>query len=1277
MISGARQLPIQHITIRVPWHDSGWNGTICKNPCGNTACTVLQHIAKHRKDDFENEHAGESLENFDQSEMPPCIDEHGTFMADFPQSMVKNHPYNKWSSVYEHFEPTPFTIRPYSVAAVPFRWMLKQEVEGDKGAERSGLAESLKLDYSFDAEADVVSTIQKSNSKLKTSWVPAWVQHGDNQLVLLDTFFSALRPDKSLVFLYAKRTPLSEDNRRVIIGVGRVKSVDSATEYRYANSSKTEGKIDGYLWERNIEHSIRADEFEGILLPYNKLLDIENKAGIQDLQKCIAFAPDEFQENYSYGSELLPQDGAIASLIALESAINNLRDIVEGPWNQYLEWIDAELNRLWTVRGAFPGLGPLLNAFGVPHGNLLAWYIMGNEDEAVDPWPKLSKAFENPGHLPGYLMAGLGTTFKDKWTGLKDSRRSLFKLLARFNLSDEQAMRWFHNAARLRADINLSDTDILTNPYLIFEHDRTTEAGVAFDTVDRGLFPPENLRLKFPVQPPSMVEEAIDPRRIRAVIIQTLEEAASEGHSYLPEEWVIDLVRTRAMSTPCPLDMDTMPMVKQHLSPFVQSIELAEKKYGYQLERYVQTSGLIRTMIRKRKTAPLIQGEFDWRKLVDDAIDSENTDTPLRHDDEQARIEKSLALQMIYQSRVSVLMGAAGTGKSTLLKALCHIPEVIHGGILLLAPTGKARVRLEQTSGMPNKAKTIAQFLSGIQRYDGSNGRYFINLDAEKSSVNKTLIIDECSMLTEDQLAAVLDGVKGVDRLIFVGDPKQLPPIGAGRPYVDIVEFLKPSNLDTLYPKIGPSFAELTVTMRQASSSPADDRNDVSFANIFAGGPSQPSNDDVWHKIATGNSPFVKLVRWDNPSELQDCIFQELCNEIGLSSIDDQVGFEVSLGAVASDYKGKQNTFFNTQYKAHQGAAEKCENWQILSPVRQQHAGVLAINRALQRQFRKKYLDMAQKPRCRKIPQPVGPEGIIYGDKVINVINKTRRNTFPTKDDSYIANGDIGIVTGHRHTKNKDWAPYEIEVEFASQIGFSYKYKPWEFNNQESSPPLELAYALTVHKTQGSEFGKTFVVLPNPCRILSRELLYTALTRHKEKIVIFHQGEFKDLLSYSHETASETSKRMTNLFKSSNPVEVQYKNKLTFLDKNLIYQTSRGDLVRSKSEWIIADKLSSAGIDYQYEHGVLLDGIERYPDFTIVDDDTGTIWYWEHNGMMGNSSYHTRWKRKLSAYRASGVLPHSEGGGPNGTLLTTEETIGSDLNVIEIQKNIALILSLS
>lgn len=533
-------------------------------------------------------------------------------------------------------------------------------------------------------------------------------------------------------------------------------------------------------------------------------------------------------------------------------------------------------------------------------------------------------------------------------------------------------------------------------------------------------------------------------------------------------------------------------------------------------------------------------------------------------------------------------------------------------------------------------------------------------------------------MLTEEQLAAVLDAVKGVERLILVGDPHQLPPIGAGRPYVDIAKYLAPENIDTLFPKVAPCYAELTVTMRQRAEKEQKERmrEDVLLANAFSGCVMDAGADEIWQTVAAGQIPFVKLVRWNQPERLQELLLSELAAELGLQSLDDEVSFEKTIGGIPSEYNGQTNVFFNPKYKDRPGCAEKAEQWQILSPVRQNQAGVLALNRTIQHQFRKRFLDLAVRSGFQKkiITSPTGPEGIIYGDKVINISNNSRRQTYPSKDDRYVANGDIGIVTGQRRTKYNNFKPTQIEVELASQPGFAYKYGPWEFDGQESSPPLELAYALTIHKTQGSEFGTTFLVIPNPCRLLTREMLYTALTRHKDKVVILHQGDFKDLQRYSHDQASEIAKRMTNLFRPSRPVEVRIKNQSVFLDKNLIYRTERGDLVRSKSEWIIADKLHAANIEYQYEQPLKLDGIERYPDFTIVDDDSGKTWYWEHNGMVSNEGYRQRWERKLAAYRQQGILPFAEGGGKNGTLLITEEKEGFGLDASEIQKNIDAIL---
>lgn len=1277
MIQGSRTLSIQHLTIRVPWHDSGWNGTFCQTCTANTSCTVLPRIATCRDDVFETMRAGESIENLDPSKYPPCVDEHGTFMAKFPLSMEKKHPYAESAkTTHGHFANTPYTIRPYSAAGIPFRWMLREQVEGNKKWGVSSIKENLLLGYQAEREPDL--TVNKGWEKDNKTWV----QEGTNQRIILDTFFSMAKPDESLVFFYAKRTPLAEDARRVIVGVGRVKSVSPPIEYHYSGGQKPKASISGHLWERNIEHSIRPENSDGFLLPYKQLLQAAETDDSIDLTACTAFAPDEYFSSYSYGTEHLAHDGAISSLLAIEKAIKVMRQhLADEPWDKHLAWIDSELNRLWEVRGAFPGLGAALNAFGFPHGNLMAWYLASQGDEKFDPWSALANVLKKPESLPDYLRDGIGDTLRKKWDKLPPERRTLLMLLARFNLSDAQALRWYQHTEREQAGIDLSDAAILANPYLVYEDDRLQPDPVAFEIVDRGIFPPESLRTVFPPPEPSIVREAIDERRVRAAMLLTLEEAAqTEGHTYLMATWVVQRIRDRALQPACPLDMDTLSIMEDCLAPKIRSIQVKDRLQAFQLDRYIETSTLIRSKISKRKSRKTNAGEHNWAALVDAAIDAtKDKGAPKAkpsNRDLAARKEKSAALEVLYKSAVSVLMGAAGTGKSTLLKALCSIESVKNKGILLLAPTGKARVRLEQTSGMAGQGKTVAQFLNGLNRYDGKTGRYYVNKGSGHSAVHATVIIDECSMLTEEQLAALLDAVENVDRLVLVGDPKQLPPIGAGRPYVDIVNFLKPANLDSLRTRVAKCFAELTVTMRQGAEEGVV-REDVLFAQAFSGRPLDAGADEIWQTLASGRSNYVKLVQWNKPDQLQQLLLHELMTELKLKSITDEVTFEESLGGVYSEFDGGSTVFFNSQYKDRPGASKKAEAWQILSPIRQHQAGVTAINRALQQQFRKSFLKMAaQTGWTKKIPSPIGSEGIIYGDKVINVINKSGRETYPEKDDAYVANGDIGIVTGHRKTRAKNWSPYEVEVELASQPGISYKYKPWEFDSQESTPPLELAYALTVHKTQGSEFGKTFVVIPNPCRNLTREMLYTALTRHKDKIIILHQGNFRDLIYYHQEAASEINRRMTNLFEPSAPVEIKVRNKSVFLDEKLVYLTENGDLVRSKSEWIIADKLKAAGIKYQYEQPLVLDGVERFPDFTIRDEDAGMVWFWEHNGMLSDDEYKKRWERKKAAYLRAQILPpplpeHDDG--RNGTLLVTEEREDMELTLEAILANIKLI----
>jgi ATP-dependent exoDNAse (exonuclease V) alpha subunit len=1267
MLTGARKLPTHHLTIRVPWHDSGWDGTVCKRPADNTSCLVLPRIGTSKRDDLEMGCAGKRLDQLKDDEPPPCVGERVSFMSSFGMSRRMRHPYVEWSSQHEHFDETPFFHLPYSAACVPFRWMLKQIAEGDAERNSKGLKDTLQLGYVLEREPVLRA---RNGREVKT----AWVQERDNQLVLLDTFFGAVEPQVSLCFFYAKRTPLSEDSRRVIVGVGRVLSVGEHTEYRYKTKMPATRSV---LWERNVVHSIRPDFMDGFLFPYQEILALAQDDGSILPEDYVAFAPSDFFEQYSYGSELLPHDGAIASLLACAASLRKIKEVIPGSWDTALQWIDRELNRLWKARGAFPGLGSALCAFGLEHGNLIAYEIANAQAQAKkewteNPWNLVDTVIDDPSVLEGGVAASIGKTYREKWKKLPKQRRALLELFSRCALSADQVTRFWVKEEREAAGLTVADAELLENPYRIYELDRGQLDAVTFATVDRGLFPDPVIQKAFPVPPPSRMEDAIDPRRVRAAVIHTLEEATGQGHTLLPQSWVVQRVRESELSPPCPLDEDTLAVTEDTFAPLVVSELLKDGKKAFQLERLAGTRSIIRQAIKRRFKAARHTRAYDWAALVAAAIKEDlPIDKNARAVEQRARKEKAKALEAIYASRISVLIGPAGTGKTTLLQALCSIDDVDAGGILLLAPTGKARVRLEQKTDMRGLGKTIAQFLNGLQRYDGETGAYYPNPGAPKCGEYTTVIIDECSMLTEEQLAAVLDAITNVERLVLVGDPRQLPPIGAGRPFVDIVNELAPADLESMWPKVGPAYAELTVVRRHGGAG----EDDLLLVSHFAGRPVDPGADEVWARLERGQTPHVRLVPWKDASELEAKLVEELARALNLAGPDDEVTFETSIGGSIYEGDGKPY-FWAAKSGRDDGAASKAEAWQILSPVRGSLHGVDALNRAIQARFRKRAREMAT-PEVfwhRRIPGPLGPQGILWGDKVINLQNSGRRRVWPEQENPYVANGDIGIAVGEYKTKKMHYLPSNLEVELATQPSFKYKYWESEFGGDEPNPPLELAYALTVHKTQGSEFGITFVVLPNPCWLLSRELLYTALTRHKNELVVLHQGPMREFRRFGGDGYSEIARRMTNLFREASPREVTVGKEKRFFEENLIHRTERGELVRSKSEVIIADKLHSRKIDYTYEMPILLDGpsgkVERAPDFTITDHEAGVTFYWEHLGMLDDTAYAARWQRKLDEYRRSGILPHEEGGGPQGTLIVTRDEPGGGLD----SKNIAKVV---
>ena len=1189
---------------------------MCADPIGNGSCLRLRQVAKRRDDASEAELAGKTWDHIEPEQLPPCADERAGFMSSIPRVVSKEHPYSSWNPVYSKFGKATYTIGSFAADCIPFRWMLRE-----KAAE---IAEHYGLPYRNELEDEV-------DQEAGTN--PIWVQHGDNQTLMLNSFFSSVKREQSLVFFYAQESPLTNDPRRLLIGVGRAESVDGGV----VPYEQTGGGFGSVIWQRVVKHSIRPTMEDGFLLPYHELLKNADSHGL-DLGDLAVFVPDEYRLQFSYASEHVSHDAAIALLLAIDRAIEKFAPLVSGNWDGPKIWLSDRLAEIWQARGPCPGLGAALKAFGIEKAYFWAYAAQSRLNDNEDPWALIDKWLRDPATSPE--ASSRVETMSEAWSVLSEERRALLRLLSRFDLSSEQAIRIYQETNRKEAGISFSHSAILSNPYLIYEANRLEAEPVAVSVIDRGVFPADQVRVAHPLPEPSAVEEAVDPRRVRALIVDALENAAVVGHSLQSQSSIIQEIRDRPLDPSCPLSPDIMAVCEKTLSPAVVRVQMADGECAYQLDRLNEARSAISRQIQRRLNGTPHSVDADWRAVIDEQLKEFG---PAGDEEENlARREKTAALEVLATSRFSVLVGAAGTGKTTLLRALTKLPSVAAGGLLLLAPTGKARVRMQEAIG--HKALTLAQFLLGRDRYDLETGRYQrSNRDRLKSV--RTVIIDECSMLTEEMLDALLDSIAGVDRLVLVGDPRQLPPIGVGRPFVDIVEHLRHEIKLIGFPRVASSYAELTIPRRQITSG-TDERADLLLAEWFSGDELSPDSDKVWNELGSGKElETVSVHQWSNFGHLHEVLREQIAvNSKEMDNSADILGFERSYGGQAhGEY---------IKFKPESVAG--IEAWQVLSPIRGEGSGINELNRMLQLTYRSSTLQRARKRRHdRSISKPGGAQEIIYGDKVINIRNKERKKYYPKLDNciEYVANGEIGFVTGPLGKRNF-YLDRVINVAFSTQPGTSYEYKMYELGGDDKTPILELAYAITIHRSQGSEFDLTFVVVPNPCRPLSRELMYTALTRQREHIVILYQGDLFDLRELSNPAYSDTAARLTNLFSDPEPIEINGR----FLEARLIHCTRNGLAVRSKSEVDIANLLHSKGIEFQYEQPLRFDdGSWRSPDFTIEDDTTGRTFYWEHFGMLQRPSYLRRRKQKLEWYREHGVLLHKEGGGPAGTLIVTED----------------------
>ena len=1028
-----------------------------------------------------------------------------------------------------------------------------------------------------------------------------WVFEPDRQRALLQRFWGKLEPHNSLIFYYCNHgNPLDENTPRIIVGVGRVTGL--GPQLYFGTTPKYRDQYP--VWSRR---TTQAYPEQGVRIPYQEYI-----RGGHPTENITCRVPRSALLPFSYGGEHVSDDVAVA---ILERVIQCVEQVVadghvSGDWERRLTWLNDVLSETWSGRGPFPGAGSVLQYLGFSKGTSFQRSVLTPmAKQAENPWDYVVSILEGrtePTGGPyqaGLLKAG------QRWRVLR-SRQMLLSKLARFELTPAQVRRVADPDQRAASGIEATEDALVANPYILSESDLGAVGSdpVALETIDHGLRPTGDASL-FPDDDEVSQD---DKRRVRAVGVAVLRDAANNGDTLLAfPDFLSRIVRRFPEKRACRPDREVVQAdVDFHgcllWTSFDCDPQLVALKHLQSLEQRC-ASTITR---RAKKVNPAADPPIDWLAALKGLFGD-----PKSARERVALDEKVAALETLFVRRLSILTGGAGTGKTSVLKVF--LEELVraegHHHALLLAPTGKARVRLSTRTA--RNAMTIHQFLL-------KQGWFVPDIFALKQENDRrpfqatTVIVDECSMIPTDLFGTLLRALDSgpLRRLILVGDPDQLPPIGAGRPFADIIEWLRKNNADCIAP--------LSVPMRtdNEEGAPAEESVALALADGYRTSVVSPGDDEILAAVARGESMGdLEVAFWNDHDELLAKLRSRMAENLRIRD-GDYNSFNRSLGIDTKVWV-------------------QSEAWQVLSPTRAQHFGTDDLNRRIQKEYRGGLIEWSRDPRS-QFPRPFGDQQIVWRDKVIQVLNQSRKGWPRDVGLDYVANGEIGIV----RAANKGSRSSYVDVVFSTQTDVSYRY----FGKQVEDN-LELAYALTVHKAQGSDFEVVFLIIPQKASTLSRELIYTGLTRFRRKLVLLIEKDIEPLRRLRSPDCSDTRLRNTHMFTLALcPDDVKQPHL-----KALIHRTRRDVAVRSKSEVIVADIIDALGISYSYELPLYSRSDPndfRLPDFTASFE--GDVYYWEHLGMLTVPSYRDAWDRKRKWYEDSGYADRliTSEDGPDGSI---------------------------